>query len=121
MRSAASRSTLAKTLAPEEILPGDYVALLHVIAELPSFLWNADGMTMPLQDLVRIQFVPEDGGMPMKVKSVCLPFVLVKLPAGKKQSLDIRICRLARLDPAYAAVIWKAHRKARAKRKRKAS
>ena len=29
-------SALAKSLAPEEILRGDYVALLHVVAELGS-------------------------------------------------------------------------------------
>ena len=115
----ASRATLAKALAPEEIRPGDFVAQLYLIAELPSFLWHADAATLPLDDPIRMRFVPDDGGIPMKVKSVCLPFVLVKLPTGKKQSLDVRLCRLARLDPAYAAVIWKGHRKARAKRKRK--
>jgi len=109
---------LAKSLAPEEIRPGDFVTPLYVIAELPSFLWNGDAVTLPLDAPIRMQFVPPDGGTPMQVKSVCLPFVLVKLPTGKKESLDIRLCRLARLDPEYAAVIWKAHRKKRAKRKR---
>jgi hypothetical protein len=114
---AAPCATLAKSLAPEEIRPGDFVTPLYVTAELPSFLWHADAATLPLDDPIRMQFVPPDGGVPMKVKSACLPFVLVKLPTGKQQVLDVRLCRLARLDPGYAAVIWKTQRKKRAKRK----
>lgn len=109
-------STLAKTLAPEEIQRGDFVTQLSVTCELPSFLWDADAATMPRDEPVRIRFVPECGGVPLKVRSVCLPFVLVKLPNGERQSLDVRKCRLARLDRAYAADAWKAYKKAKPKR-----
>lgn len=115
----ASNCTLAKALAPEDIQPGDFVTWLYVMAELPSFLWNADASTLPVEDPIRIQLVPEDGGIPMKVKSVCLPFILVKLPEGEKQSLDVRQCRLARLDRAFAKATWKALGKSRLKRKRR--
>jgi hypothetical protein len=109
-------STLAKALAPEEIRQGDFVTMLHVVAELPSFLWCADASTLPQHELIRLQFVPAGGGIPLKVKSVCLPFVLVKLPWGRRRTLDLRTFRLARLDRQYASVTWKAYKKRPPKR-----
>ena len=103
--------TLAKALAPEDVRPGDFVALLHVIAELPSFLWCTETWALPVHEPVRIQFAPGGGGVPLKVKSVCLPFVLVKLPTGGRRTLDLRQCRLARLDISYAKLAWKARKK----------
>ena len=110
-------TTLAKALAPEEVYAGDYVALLHEIYELPSFLWCGDSTLSPREELVRIQVVPEEGGMPLKVQSVCLPYVLVKNPKGQRQMLDIRRLKLARLDRKFAKVAWKANRNKRAKKK----
>jgi len=110
------RNTLAKTLAPEEIRRGDFVTLLNVTYEVPSYYWDADAMTLPRDEPVRIRFVPESGGVPLKVRNVCLPFVLVKAPNGERQTLDVRKCRLARLDRAYAADAWKAYKKARSKK-----
>jgi len=109
--TTGSNSTLAKALAPEEIRPGDFVAVLHEIAELPSFYWCADAALHPRDELVRIRFIPTCEALPLKVKSVCLPFVLVKSPRGERQTLDLRKCRLARLEGAYAGVAWKAYKK----------
>jgi hypothetical protein len=49
--------------------------------------------------------------VPLKVKSVCLPFVLASQPTGEKRTPDLRRCRLTRLEKAFAAVAWKAHKK----------
>jgi hypothetical protein len=106
---------LAKALAPEDIRRGDFVSLLNVTYELPSYFWDADATTLPRDEPVRIRFVPECGGVPLRVKSVCLPFVLVKTPQGERCTLDVRRCRLARLDRRYAADAWKAYKKARPK------
>ena len=40
--------------------------------------------------------------VPLKVKAICLPFVLVKHPLRGTIALDVRRYQLARLDPAYA-------------------
>ena len=113
-----SHSTLARALAPEDVRLGDYVALLDEIFELPSFWWYADSALHPREQLVRIRMIPTQENLPLKVKSVCLPFVLAKNPAGEKRTLDLRRCRLARLDREYAASAWVAYKQQfRAKKK----
>ncbi len=116
---AVFRSTVAKALAPEDIQLGDFVTKLYVTTELPSFLWCADAAIISLHEPIRYQFIPAKAGIPLKVRSICLPFVLVKRPFGDRRTLDVRLCRLARLDKEYASVTWKAYRKASSTRKRK--
>ena len=106
--SAGVVSTLAKPLAPEDVCAGDYVTLLQVTYELPSYLWSAESFQLPHDQPVRIQLIPEESGAPLKVRSVCLRFAFVKDPAGKHQTLDLRKCRLARLNENYAKIAWKA-------------
>jgi hypothetical protein len=115
-KTSRAASTLARTLAPEEIRPGDFVALLNVTYEVPSYFWDADATSLPRDEPVRIRCLPETGGVPLKVRGVCLPFVLVKAPRGERSTLDVRKCRLAKLDASYAADAWKAYKKARQRR-----
>ena len=110
-------ATLASTVAPEDLQPGDFVTLLHFVCELPSYLWCADAATMPVDEPVRIQLIPANAGLPLKVQAICLPFVLVKRPSGKQRTLDVRQCRLARLDSAFATATWKASKRRRSGRK----
>lgn len=107
-RAAAPAATMARRLAPEEIRPGDYVAVLRETNEWPSFFWNCAGVPLPPDKLVRIARMPEQPGTPFKVRSICLPFVLVKQPSGESKTLDVRNCELARLDEAFARQAWKA-------------
>jgi hypothetical protein len=116
--TTSAEATLAKPLAPEDVRPGDFVAVLHEIAELPSFYWCADAGFHPRDELVRIRYIPSSEALPLKVKSVCLPFVLVKAPRGERRTLDLRKCRLARLDRAYASNAWQLYKKAIKKRSR---
>ena len=104
-------STLAKTLAPEEVRPGEFVTLLREYAEVPSFYWCRDNTLLAPEEPVRIRLIPTTCGEPLKVKAVCLPFVLVKHPSGAERSLDLRKCRVARLANRYASVAWKAYKK----------
>jgi hypothetical protein len=112
---AAAEATLAKSLAPEDIRPGDFVTPLHLIAEVPSYFWCDDCWTLPRDQLVRIRYTPTAGGLPLKVMSVCLPFVLVKQASGERHTIDSRQCQLARLDHRYAKRAWKGYKKAQAK------
>jgi hypothetical protein len=115
--TAAAEATLAKALAPEDIRPGDFVTPLFVIAEVPSFGWCAESWSLPLDQPVRIRFTPNCDGMPMRVKSVCLPFVLAKNPSGDQGTIDLRKCQLAGLDQTHAKRAWKAYKKTLARRK----
>ncbi len=110
--AAAAEPTLAKTLAPEEIRPGDFVTPLFVVAEVPTYFWRMDAWDQPPEEPVRMRFMPSTQGSPLKVRSVCLPFVLVKSPNGEHASLDLRTCQLARLDKTHARCVWKAFKNA---------
>jgi hypothetical protein len=106
-----ARSALACVVAPEDVAVGDFIALLNEVAEVPSFYWPCADWRLPHDQPVRIRFMPREAGLPLKVKSLCLPFVLVKHPAGEMRTLDVRQCQLARLDRKYAVAARKACKK----------
>jgi hypothetical protein len=109
--SDASPSELASYVAPEDLECGDYVAILSVLHEYPSFFWCCDVALSAREEPVRIQRMDVDDGTPLKIKAICLPFVFAKDAAGKHRTLDIRLCRLARLSPDYGRKVWKALRR----------
>ena len=98
--------SLAMCVAPEDLNCGDYVTPLNVVCELPSFLWFGDVDGIQPDEPVRIQFRCSSG-TPLKVKAICLPFLFVKGPNGKSQTLDVRQSQLVRLNPTYASIVWK--------------
>jgi hypothetical protein len=108
-------SPVARSLAPEDLSCGDCVAILHEIVEWPSFFWSCDAQLLPPDELVRLAVRSSEGGTPLKVKAICLPFVFVKRPCGTHRTLDVRQHRLVRLAPEYAASVWKAMSKRAAK------
>lgn len=105
-------STLAQVVAPEDIRRGDFVTLFDEIYEVPSFFWCADTATLPADQLVRLRCIPSCRGTPLRVKQICLPFILAKQPTGEARALDVRTCRLARLHGRYAHAAWKAYKRA---------
>lgn len=114
----SSDPSLARTLAPEEVRVGDFVAVLHEIVEFPSWYWDLGAL--PPHEPVRVAKTPEHGGVPLAVEAVCLPFVLVKSPCGAHRTLDVRANRLARVDADFAAAVKRVVRQARAKATRAA-
>jgi hypothetical protein len=119
IRKSRQVSTLAKSLAPEEIRAGDYVSVLLDVYEFPAIVWCDDTSLIDHNKIIHLPFVPrESSGEPLLVKAVCLPFVLVKHPCGKKRPLDVRNCRLARLDRTYAKTACKAYQENKPKKER---
>ena len=103
--STADRTALASILAPEDLRCGDYVAVLDEIVEVPAWLWcdaPADGDSPH-----RVRWRASEGGVPLKVKAICLPFVLVKSAHKQARTLDVRQYQLVRLDRHYARTVWK--------------
>jgi hypothetical protein len=119
--SAAAGATLAKALAPEEISRGDFVTPLSLIYEVPSFWWCTESWRQPLEEPVRVRYMSTCDGVPLRVQSICLPFVLAKQPGGHSVTLDVRRCQLARLDRTYARRAWKCIKRSQAKTRESSS
>ncbi len=115
-RSASeTKTTLAKSLAPEDVRVGQYVAVLRVTYEVPSYVWDGCDSFGERNELVRLAMVPDEPAEPLKVKAVCLPFVLVRSSSGHVRGLDVRRFHLARLDDTYARTAWKASKPKKSK------
>jgi len=118
LKAARGATSLAKSLAPEDVRVGDFVAPLHETYDCPSFLWCDAGLT-DRAETVPIRLVAQDAGAPLKVQAVCLPYVLVKHPLRGSFPLDVRTHQLAKLDRTYAKLAWKALKPSASKSKRK--
>ncbi len=112
---SAQDGRLAKILGAEDIHIGDVVAILDVVYEYPSFLWCDDPHVLPPQEPVYVRWRSQHTKKPLKVKAICLPYILVKTPKGRHKTLDVRQCRLVRLNEFYAKQAWKRLRKAHKK------
>jgi hypothetical protein len=120
-RAAASETSLAASVAAEDLHAGLDVAVLNETFEFPSFLWDCDGSTAPRQEVVRIQCAARNSGMPLRVRAVCLPFVLVTDPNGARRVIDIRLAQLVRLDAQYARLVRKELRRGGQRHNRRAT
>jgi len=99
-------TTVAATVAGEDIHCGDYVALLNIICEVPSYLWDSCQAMLSAQEVVRLRLIPSDAGVPLKVFAVCLPFIYVKDTKGDLQTLDLRRQQIVRLNQDCAKEVW---------------
>src|SRR5262245_8588984 len=108
--SSNDELAVAASVAPEDLRCGDYVAVLSVIHEYPSFFWCGDSGMSAREDPVRVESLDTENVAPLKIKAICLPFVFVKDAMGKHRTLDVRLCRLARLSAEYARKVRKAVR-----------
>ena len=116
-RALAMGCARSRSLAPEEIRPGDSVAVLHEIYEYPSWYWCSDPAFGNREEMIRLRTIPRDEAIPLQVESVCLPFVLVRRPCGRHATLDVRRSRVAKLDAGYAKAAAKAYRRGLKKRR----
>jgi hypothetical protein len=106
-----SITTVATRLAPEDLRPGQDVAILAEIFECPTWLWHCEAPGFRPDELVRLQALGRSTGRPLRIKAVCLPFVLVTRSDGKSRTLDIRRVQLVKLDRGYAKLVRKAMRR----------
>ena len=102
--------TLAATVAGEDLACGDFVALLHEFVDVPSYMWPCDGFRLSPHELVRLKFFPSQAGQPLRVITICLPFVYAKSADGVLTTIDTRQAQLVRLDRRCAKSVWKALR-----------
>lgn len=98
--------TVARTLAPEDIAEGMYIAVLHEHESvIPMYL--ADNL-FDVENLKPYHWrtIPEKV-RPMKVVGVCVPYVLAETTSGKSRLLDIRKTSLAGLSDQFGKVAFK--------------
>jgi len=118
LRMQRSESSLAKPVAPEDLRVGRFVALLDEIFGYPSYLWTCDSELQPREEPVRIQWPASEGGRPLKIEAICLPFVFVSTVDREHDVLDVRGCRFVQLSETYATTVWKTLRAKSGKRKK---
>jgi hypothetical protein len=95
---------LARSVAPEDLKPGDVIAVLSAAQELVPY----GGCEQHFQPRPVVHTVWMSGdGHPLRVEAMCLPFVLVSTPSGEHTTLDVRRCVLVRLSECYAAEAFK--------------
>ena len=82
-------------IGPEDIELGDYVTVSHETFEYIPTGCEHDGQ------LRRVTMLADNAGKPLKVVSLCPPFILVEDPNGKHYPVDLRNHRLARLSGSY--------------------
>jgi hypothetical protein len=97
----------AATVAGEDLACGDYVSLLNQAVDLPSYLWDSCGTSLSPHEMVRLRFIPDEAGQPLKVIAICLPFVYAETPKGVVTIIDTRQTQLVRLNRRCAKVVWK--------------
>lgn len=102
---------MARSLAPEDIAAGMYVAVLHIQHQFLMYRDNPAGDNeLYICPIVRRPCVAE---LPRKVVGVCLPYVVVRNHDRKTEMLDTRSVRLARVDTQFAKAAIKPHTKPR--------
>ena len=95
---------VARSIAPEDLEPGDAIAVLSAAQELVPY----GGCEQHYQPKPAVHTVWMCGdGHPLRVEAICLPFVLVSTPGGDHTTLDVRRCALVRLSDRYAAEAFK--------------
>lgn len=108
--------TAARPFTPDDLRPGDGVTVAHVTAQILACEDPPPGDDE--NRVLRAKLIPESAGYPLRIKQVCLPFVLVKSPTGDHATLDLRRHHLLRLDDAYTRAAFKALDPKRKERKR---
>ena len=101
------KTTVAATVAGEDLACGDFIAALNEIVETPPFWWDcSDGSVSP-EEPVRTRYTAGNAGEPCKVIGVCLPFVYALTHRKKVVVIDTRRQQIVRLDRDCARAIWK--------------
>ena len=98
---------MARSLAPEDILPGTYVMVLSEQRELLHPANPVEGDLSPV--ISRVKMRPYETLLPRLVLEVSLPFVVVKNAERKTEVLAIRAVELARVSKRFARIAVKPH------------
>jgi hypothetical protein len=92
---------VCRRVAPEDLRPGLFVAVLSAVHEVyPPAALEAAEFRLPRP--VRVVCLGCADGEPLRVLSVCVPFVQLEDSKGELRSLDLRQQQLGVLAEEYA-------------------
>ena len=91
---------MARSLAPEDILPGTYVMVLYEKREFLHAVNPMEGNTAPM--ISRLDTRPDETDLPRIVTAVNLPFVVVKDYQKLTSVIDTRTVALAKVSKKFA-------------------
>jgi len=101
IRETYEVDTVSRTLAPEDIRAGMYIAVLNERKTTwPWFLTAEDIFYDRVKPFV-CSVIPTEGGKPLRVIEVCLPFVLIENERGQTKTLDVRTSSLVQMSDRY--------------------
>jgi hypothetical protein len=101
-----TESDISRQLAPEDIREDDYVAVIGEILQIVR--WDcAPAVPGTPPETAHVLCFPFDNAEPLRVVSVCLPFVLVVDAKGGHRTLDARQLRLARVSERFGKKAFK--------------
>jgi hypothetical protein len=114
-----SLPTVAKVLPHEDIRVGDFVSVIGIAHQIPSFFWcGVDSTVLRPDQLVKLEFWVSDV-VPVRVKSICLPQVFVMDLDREFALIDVRRSRLVKVDDDFAKTVWRSLRRAKARAAKK--
>lgn len=115
-RTMITQTTLARSLAPEDIQVGNFVMVLHRQNQI--MMGKCTDTGDPEVFVIPVITRPSFPELPAKVVDICLPFVVVRRESKKTEIIDTRSERLARVPKLFAQSALKSHK---AKKKKKGS
>lgn len=105
--ACAAQTHVLRTLAPDDLAPGQYVCVMSVAHEYLHEPCFAEAWSGPsLVTLTHQTFAPPI----LRVIAVCTPLVLTRRADRTHETVDLRRERLALLPEAFAREVWKAIR-----------
>ena len=105
MATTDTRIRTVRPAGPEDIRQGHYITVSRATMQTVGPACDS-GPVRP--QIHRLTYLPPHAGYPMRVISVCLPFVLVEAPDGSKGTLDLRQVEIVRLPRKYGQAAFDA-------------
>ena len=101
---------VTKFVGPEDIIPGDYITPM---SERPEYLWfSKEGeFSHSKVDVLSPKVRSRMSGLPLRVKEICIPFVVAKTPFGGLLVLDTRKIDFGLLNYGFAKRLFKTLKK----------
>jgi len=52
-----TKPTLARSVAGEDLQIGEFISVLSVISEMPSFMWDSCDLSLRPEELIRLEYM----------------------------------------------------------------